>query len=90
MSKTRYVPPTILKSWVNDIPGGARYELMVLGNDTVCAACGRSAHDSGSSSCSWQAFLEGHLHGLIEKTMGQQALAECLDFVLQSSTSSTS
>lgn len=79
--KSSYRPPKKLRQWVNDIPGGSLYELYVSDDKTICSATGRFAHDSGSTSCSWQEFLGGKLDALVLKTMGSSTLDEAKSFV---------
>lgn len=81
MKNPRYRPPKILKQWVHDIPDGELYELMVFDNGSVCSACGRYAHSSGSTTCTWGEFVEGKMHDLVARTVGHQALNEAITFV---------
>ncbi|MBV1776853.1 hypothetical protein KSF73_14140 [Burkholderiaceae bacterium DAT-1] len=81
MKNPHYRTPKVLKHWLNDVPGGELYELLVLDNGTVCSACGRYAHSSGSTTCTWREFLEGEMNDLAAGTVGQLALAEALTFV---------
>jgi hypothetical protein len=74
----RYTPPLILREWKNDISGGDLYVFMILDNETVCSGGGRYAHSSGSSSCEWDEFLNGSLHELVRKTMGEEVLMQAL------------
>lgn len=81
MKNPNYQPPKVLKKWLNDVPDVDLYELFVLDNGIVCATCGRHAHSSGSTTCTWRNFLEGDMNDLVERTVGQLALVEALTFV---------
>ena len=81
MRKSDYRPPRTLKEWLNDIPDGELYGLTVFDNQTVCAWCGRYAHSSGSAYCTWTAFIENELHGVVVATMGKHVLDQALSFV---------
>lgn len=76
-----YVPPKILREWVNDVPNGELYNLYVFDDGRVCSAVGRFAHSSGSTTCSWSDFLTGSLNDLVQRTVGSNALAEARAFV---------
>lgn len=81
MRKSDDHPPRTLKEWLNDIPNGGLYGITVFDNQTVCTWCGRYAHSSGSASCTWTAFIEGELHGVVVETMGKDVLDRALSFV---------
>lgn len=76
-----YRPPEALREWTLDIPDGAFYQLFVFDNRTVCSAVGRYAHSSGSSSCSWDEFLDGSLNDLVRSKMGVGVLSEALSYI---------
>ena len=73
-----YVPPKTLHKWTNDIPGGELHEVFILDNRTVCSTAGRYSHSSGSSSCGWDAFLDGRLNEVVQRTMGEPIFQEVL------------
>lgn len=79
--KTKCVPPTILKKWINDIPGGELYEAFIQDDNSVWSACGRYAHSSGSMKVTWQEFKTGKLDDTIKNTMGETVLAEMHEFI---------
>lgn len=79
--KIKYVPPTILKKWINDIPGGDLHEAFIQDDNSVWSAGGRYAHSSGSTKVTWQEFKSGKLDETIRKTMGEAVLAEMHEFI---------
>ena len=79
--KEKYIPPAVLKEWVNDIQGGELYEAFILDNKTVGSACGRYAHSSGAKIVSWNEFNEGKIDQLIKDTMGEKVLFEMHEFI---------
>ena len=76
-----YVPPKVLREWQLDISGGELHQLYVLDDRTICSAVGRYSHGSGSTTCSWDEFLDGALHGLVQDKMGPLVLGEAVAFI---------
>ncbi|MCJ8268028.1 MAG: hypothetical protein MJK04_01335 [Psychrosphaera sp.] len=74
-----YMQPKTVSQWTNDISNGELYSLSIMDDDTVVAACGRFAYSSGCKIVSWSEFLQGDMHQLVEKTMGNNILQEALD-----------
>ena len=81
MASNGYRPPIVLKKWVNDIPDGELYKLMIFDNYTVCSASGRYAHSSGSMFCTWERFIEGDMNSLVIESMGEEVLTEAKLFI---------
>ena len=76
-----YKPPTDLKRWTLDVPGGELYILSIQDNDQVCAAYGRYAHGSGSSFCTWSEFIGGALNAFVTEQFGEAVLKEARTFI---------
>jgi hypothetical protein len=71
----------VLERWVNDIPDGDLYELIIFDNHTIFLCCGRFAHSSGSKFCSWDEFIEGNMQDDVIRSVGLQALQEAQEFL---------
>ena len=71
----------IMKSWVNDIPNGEKYTLLVHSEKSVTATYGRFSHSSGSKTVNWSSFLAGDLDDLVLKSLGKEVLIEAKTFV---------
>jgi hypothetical protein len=76
--------PRELRRWTNDIPGGELYVCGIQSDRTIYSAYGRYAHGSGSTSCSWQEFLDGKLNNFILETMGVEVLEEIRAYIAAS------
>ena len=85
-NKSKYIPPTILKRWSNDIEGGELYEASIMSNGKVLCTSGRHAHASGSSSVTWQGFLQGEMNELVNKNLGSNVLTEILEYLKSENT----
>lgn len=71
----------IHREWKNDIPKGELYELRILGDRTVVASYGRTAHSSGCKIVSWDEFRRGEMDDLVENTMGMIVLHEAKEYL---------
>ena len=78
---TKYVAPSILKKWVNDVPDGELYETFIQDDNSVWSATGRYAHSSGSVNVTWEEFKAGKIDDLIKTTMGNDVLEEMHKFI---------
>ena len=73
-----YQPPTTIRQWRATDQYGDEHEFAIRDDRTILMACGQYAQGSGSSSCSWEAFLQGKLQKLAAELFGVAVLREAI------------